>query len=675
MKKLFFLSLLYFCCLAASAAGREVVSLNNNWQFSLSNDLLSRATVDLPHTWNGDAINLRALNQRGLGNYIKDIRIPAEWSEKQIYIRFYGVNSEANLFVNGNFVGEHKGGYTAFAFNITPFLKPGESNNLWVRVNNSPQLDYMPINSDFNIYGGIYREVELIAVDPVHFSLDDFGSDGIQLQQTKITDQQARVDALVRLSGSRNGNFTVTVDVTDPETDSVLLSVAEQVKIDKGTGAGRLAVTIPSPRLWQGVFDPYRYEFRLKLKEGANVLDSLAVPMGLRYFEVHPQNGFMLNGRVYPLHGVTRMEDRSGAGSAYSPRMQEEDFALIREMGVNAIRLSNYPQSPYFYELCDRNGVILWSEIPFDAPEFGADNGYINKPAFRENGHRQLTEMILQRYNNTSVLFWGLFSNLSVRGTDDVVPYIQELNRLAHEMDPTRLTIASSNQDGPINFETDLIGWSQYLGWQRGLVSDVSLWLDQLTRNWRELKSGIGEYGAGGSLAHQTEQLTRPEPRGRLHPERWQTRYHEQFYAILLNYPMLWGGFIQTMFDFGEEHYVGGATPGINNFGLVSYDRKDRKDAFYFYKANWNTTDPFVHLAEKRWDNRVEASQTLTVYTNRSEVELFVNGLSLGVQTPVLGICRWENVTLTPGENRIEARANDLTDTARITLQTGTRLD
>lgn len=673
MRRLILFVILSAVCV--SAYPREVVNINRNWEFSQSNDLASRVTVDLPHTWNHDAVSVRLLNHRGLGNYMKNIQIPREWTGKRIYIRFYGVNSEANLFVNGNYVGEHKGGYTAFTFEITPFLRVGESNSFWMRVSNAQQLDHMPINSDFNIYGGITRDVELIAVDPVHFSLGDFGSDGVYLKQTKITDEQARVDAIVRLAGARNGNFSVTVDVADPERDTVLVSATEKIKVDKGAGSGTIAVNLANPRLWHGTFDPYRYEFRIKLKEGESVLDSLAIPLGLRYYEVHPQNGFMLNGRVYPLHGVTRVEDRSGTGNAYLGRMQEEDLELIREMGANAVRMKNYPQSPYFYELCDRNGVVVWSEIPFVAPEFGVDNGYINKPAFRENGREQLAEMIRQHYNNTSVLFWGIFSNLSGQGTDDPVPYIEELNRLAHELDPTRPTVASSNQDGPINFVTDLIGWSQYLGWQRGAVSDVDIWLGQLGQSWSELKSGIGEYGAGGSVVHQSESLSRPDPQGRLHPEGWQTRYHEQFYAILQRYPSLWGGFIHTMFDFGEENYPGGDTPGINNFGLVSYDRKEKKDAFYFYKANWNAIDPFVHITEKRWAERSHTSQTITVYTNRGEAELFVNGVSQGTKPASLGICRWENVTLADGVNTVETFAGGVSDSARITVRQSRRID
>ncbi|MCD8186211.1 MAG: DUF4982 domain-containing protein [Rikenellaceae bacterium] len=483
------------------------------------------------------------------------------------------------------------------------------------------------------------------------------------------------MSAAVKITASKNANYTVSLSVIDPQTDAVVASQSSRIKADKGAGSGDIPVTIPQPRLWHGVYDPFLYHFHLELKEGDQLLDSLTIPMGLRYWEIDPESSFTLNGRVYPIHGVTRFEDRSNAGNAYHHRMHEEDFALIREMGANAVRMTHYPHDPYFYRLCDRYGVIVWSEIPFTAPEFGADNGYIAKPSFHENGRQQLTEMILQRYNNTSVLFWGIFSNIQTRGSDDPVPYIRELNQWARTLDPTRQTIASSNQDGAINFVTDAIGWSQYLGWQEGQVSDVNVWLSQLTRNWKELRSCIGEYGAGGSLIHQSDTLRRPDPRERLHPERWQTHYHEQFYSILLKYPAVWGAFIHSMFDFGEVNYRGGDTPGVCNFGLVSYDRKDRKDAFYFYKANWNSLEPFVHIAGKRWDERSEPVQTLTVYSNRAEVELFVNGRSQGSRTGTHGIFRWEGVELQEGKNQISAHADrTFFDKTEITLRRTRRI-
>ncbi|MDL2230753.1 DUF4982 domain-containing protein [Alistipes sp. OttesenSCG-928-L06] len=675
MRRFLILTLAALAALTGTLTAREVFNINREWQFSYTSDLRSRTTVDIPHSWNHDAVAFRQSLSRGMASYIKNINIPREWQNKRVYIRFHGVNSEASLFVNGFYAGQHKGGYTGFTFEVTPLLKLGVLNNFWVRVSNAPQLDYMPINSDFNLYGGIYRDVELIVVDAVHFAPDDHGSDGIYLRQSQVDDKEARITATVKVNSAKNANYTVTVSVKDPQTDSVLVSQSARVKTDKGSGSVDVPVVVENPRLWHGIYDPFRYDFRVELRDGDKILDTQTIPLGLRYYTIDPANGFMLNGRVYPLHGVTRYEDRANAGNAYLPRMHDEDFALIREMGANAVRMTNYPHAPYFYELCDRNGVIVWSEIPFAGPYFGADNGFINKPEFRDNGRQQLTEMILQRYNNTSVLFWGLFSNLQTRGSDDPTEYVRELNTLARSLDPTRLTVASSNQDGPINFVTDAIGWSQYLGWREGQVTDVNLWLSQLSRNWKDLKSAVGEYGAGGSLRHQSDTLRRPEPRERRHPERWQTHYHEQFYTILQKYPSVWGSFVHSMFDFGEANYHGSDTPGVSDLGLVSYDRKEKKDAFYFYKANWNALEPFMHIAEKRWDVRAESKQTVIVFSNRPEVELFVNGISHGTRTGTHGTFRWEQIQMQEGVNTLEVHADHTPpDQANITIRKAQRI-
>lgn len=660
-----------FVLLSGTLSARETIDLNRNWQFAYGGDLRARTAVDLPHTWNRDAVGVSLRNARGTASYIRDLSAPRSWAGKRVYIRFHGVNSAANLFVNGRFAGEHRGGYTAFTFEITPYLRLGETNNLWVRMSNAPQLDYMPIDSDFNVYGGIHREVELIVVEPTHLALSNHGSDGVRLQQTRVDAQQARIDATVRVDASTAGNYAVGVEVYDPERDSVVLSQSERIRVQAPGGSVSLPLQIREPHRWQGRKDPFRYHFRITLKEGARTLDSLVVPMGLRSFAVDPQRGFLLNGEPYPLHGVTRVEDRMNAGSALLPRHQEKDLALLLEMGANAVRMKGYPHSPRFYELCDRNGIVVWSEIPLAASAFGPEGGYIHKPGFRENGKQQLTEMILQQINNTSVLCWGLFSNLSTRGTDSPVGYIRELNELARTLDPTRPTVASSDQDGEINFITGLIGWSQYLGWSGGQPSDVDLWLSQLQSNWNNLQSGIGEYGAGGAISRQSDTLTRPDPRGTDHPERWQTHYHEQVYAIFARYPSLWGTFAHTLADYGGVHFRGGDWPGVSDYGLVSYDRQEKKDAFYFYKANWNADDPFVYIAEKRWNERTQPRQSIRVYSNRKESELFVNGVSQGVRTGENGIFRWDEVTLSEGVNEIEARTpDDCVDRARIVIRT-----
>ncbi|MCC8089724.1 MAG: glycoside hydrolase family 2 protein [Rikenellaceae bacterium] len=337
------------------------------------------------------------------------------------------------------------------------------------------------------------------------------------------------------------------------------------------------------------------------------------------------------------------------------------------EMGVTAIRMANYPQDPFLFELCDRYGIVVWCEIPLIGQEFGTYNGFVNSRSFKENCKLQLTETIKQNYNHPSVMFWGLFTNLITRD-DDPVTFIKDLNSLVKRLDDTRLTTASSNQDGGINFVTDVIGWSQYLGWREGSVSDVDRWLKQLRAEWFMLKSGIGEYGFGGSVTHINDTLRRPYPRERLNPERWQSRYHERFYEIASQFPSLWGTFINAMFDYGSINYMRGDSPGVKNLGLVTYDRRFKKDAFYFYKANWNDTEAFVYIPDKRWNERIDEIQNIRVYSNQTNVELIVNGKSQGVRHGTNGVFIWNNIRLSRGVNKLEAYSGRVSDSADIVI-------
>ncbi len=657
---------------SAGVQARQVVGLNDRWQFTRGNDVGrgDRREVNLPHTWNADPAPAGEAFGPLTGNYIKDVSIPAAWRGQRVFIRFHGASGEALLFVNGRFAGEHRGGYTAFTLELTDLLRYGGQNNLWVRINNAPGFDYLPLAGDFNAYSGIYRDVELIVVPPVHIALTDYSSDGVYLAQKKVTDESAAVTATVKLSGKSTASYTVSVEVRSADNVRAAESASAKSKLENGGATLNLPLTIPQPVLWNGRENPYRYNFHVKVSdEKGKGIDSLVVPMGLRYFAIDPQRGFLLNGKPYRLQGVTMYEDRAGVGTALRPTYRDEDFSILREIGANAVRMAGYPHDRSFYDRCDGEGIILWSEIPLTGSVNARTNAYIEKPSVRESGKQQLTEMVLQNFNCTSVCFWGLFSNLSTRGGDDPVPFIRELNDVAHRLDPSRMTVGTSNQDGEINFVTDLIGWSQYLGWEEGQVSDVGVWLDQLFRNWRNLRSGIGEYGAGGSIFHQDDALQRPAPRSNWHPERWQTHYHEQFYAITNRYPALWGTFAHTLFDFGSAGYPGGDTPGVNDLGLVTYDRRDKKDAFYFYKANWNPDDPFVYIAEKRWNQRNAAVQTLRVYSNQSAVELVVDGESLGEQQGVNGVFTWKDIPMKKGENKISAFSGTLSDQAVVTIQ------
>lgn len=652
--------------LLSPLSAREVVNINRNWRFFSDTEGTSdrAAMINLPHTWNTDALSGKKDYFRGMGNYMKDIRIPAEWEGKRIFIRFGGAASVATLMVNGSFVGEHRGGYTAFTFELTRFLRFGQSNTLWVIVNNSPMMDVLPTAGDMNIYGGIYRDVELIVTEHSTISLTDFSSDGVYLYQRKVSREQAEVHAHVHLDGPRDKNLLVSLAVTTPRRDTVSFQISRFRMPAEGKGSLGIPITLERPNLWNGLENPYLYTVSVKLTEDEQVLDSVAVPLGLRYFSVDPTAGFMLNGQPYAVRGASYLEDRASVGPAITTYQVREDVDLMAEMGLTAVRAANYPHNADFYEACDRRGLLVWSDLPFIGPAYMTDRGYIGTPAFHQNGRQQLQEMIAQRFNNPSVVMWGLFANQSSRG-DDPTAYIDDLNKLAGELDNSRLTVAMSNQDGQINFITDLIVWDHIFGWKEGLPEDIKIWLEQLKSQWGSLCSGLS-YGAGASIYHQEDSLYRPQWTGNWHPERWQTHLHREYYSYAKDATFLWGLFVANMFDYGAAGNTSGEGRGIDDMGVVTFDRKYRKDAFYFYKANWNRTEPFVYIAEKRWHRRVTPNQTIIVFSNAAEVELLVNGKSQGMRTAVDGTFTWEEVPLSNGMNSLEARSDAGTDYAEI---------
>ena len=650
-----------------TASAREVININRNWRF-FSN--VERKTsdgaqvVNLPHSWNNDALSGKADYFRGVGNYMKDINVPREWQNKRVFIRFGGAGTVATLFVNGRLVGEHRGGYTAFTFEITSLLKYGESNFFWVMVNNAPQFDVLPTAGDINIYGGLYRDVELIVSEPSMVSVRDDSSDGIYLHQRKVSREKADVEAVVRIDGLADRNLTVNLAVTNPRQDTIVTHTTRFKVPHAGEGSVTIPFSIENPVLWNGMDNPYLYEVRVEVADGTFSSDLVSVPLGLRYFSVDPQQGFMLNGEPYRLRGVVAYEDRAGVGLAVTPYQIREDLDLICEMGVNAVRTAPYLHNKEFYSECDRRGLLVWCDLPLIGPAYMTDKGYIPSESFLENGRTQLIEMILQHYNNPSIFSWGIFSRLNQRG-DDPVDYIRELNQLAQTADPSRMTVANSNNDGPINFITDLIVWDHSFGWTEGQPSDIQLWIENLKANWGNLRSGVS-YGAGASIYHQSDSLVRPSYMGNWHPERWQTFFHEEYFRYINPNPWLWGWFVRTMFDYGAAARTWGEGNGIEDSGLVTFDRKYRKDAFYFYKANWNKEYPFVYISERRWDRRSEPIQNFQVFSNEAEVELFVNGVSQGVRTGTDCTFRWEDIQLREGFNSIEARTSMVSDNATV---------
>lgn len=639
-------------------AQRQDILLNNDWNFRFSHQVQkgTEVRVDLPHTWNAqDALSGKIDYKRGIGNYEKNLFIRPEWKGKRLFIRFEGVNNIADVFINRRHIGEHRGGYGAFIFEITGKVEYGKENSILVRVNNGEQLDIMPLVGDFNFYGGIYRDVHLLITDETCISPLDYASPGVRLIQDSVSHRYAKVRAIVDLSNGSSGNQEVELNVRLLDGQRVVKEGTKNVNLSGNEVMQQeLTFEIDQPHLWNGRQDPFLYQAEVTLFRNGQMVDRVTQPLGLRFYRIDPDKGFFLNGKHLPLQGVCRHQDRSEVGNALRPQHHEEDVALMLEMGVNAVRLAHYPQATYFYDLMDKNGIIVWAEIPFVGPGGYNDKGFVDLPAFRANGKEQLKELIRQHYNHPSICVWGLFNELTELG-DNPVEYIKKLNVLAHQEDTTRPTTSASNQMGDLNFITDAIAWNRYDGWYGGTPADLGKWLDRMHKDHPKICIAISEYGAGASIYHQQDSLVKTVPTSWWHPENWQTYYHIENWKTISSRPYVWGSFVWNMFDFGAAHRTEGDRPGINDKGLVTFDRKVRKDAFYFYKANWNREEPMLYLTGKRNTVRTQRLQTITAFTNRAGAELFVNGKSYGKTTPdSYAILEWKNVELQPGENEIK---------------------
>ena len=658
MKKSLFLLLPLFGLCAAHGMRRQSVSLDRGWTYTPSWEMNAAAAarpVDLPHTWNTDLLGGKPDYYRGLGNYVKVIEIPAGWNGRRLFLRFGGANSVCDLFVNGKHVGQHRGGYTAFAWEITPLVRFGGRNTLWVRVNNAPDLDVAPLTGDLNVYGGLYRSVELISTPATHIALDDYGSSGLYITPTRVSAERAEVNALAAVRG-RSGEMTTAVFTVRDGEGNVVETLNRRVKLDQeGRSEVGVSFAIDHPHLWNGTEDPYLYTLEARVSSSAGTQETVCQAFGVRWFNVGDDNRFYLNGKPLRIQGVCRVEDWDGIGNALRRQNHRRDVELMREMGVNAVRCAYFPNDPYFLDLCDRAGILVWSDLPLVGAGGYRYKGFNDSEGFRANLLQQLREMMRQQYNHPSVIWWGLFDQLTQRGADPI-GVVRELNRVAKEEGGGRLTVAASNQDGELNFVTDLIGFNQFLGWKSGQPQDFAIWTRDLRRGFPTLRSGVSEYGAGASIYQWADSLSRPDAAGSWHPEQWQTWLHENYWGVIASRPNFWGTFVWTMFDYGAAHRTDGARPGVADYGLVTFDRRVRKDAFYFYKANWNASESFVHLADSRVEERFSQVQTVRVFSNASDVELFVNGVSQGLRSnDGLGRFQWTRVTLRPGENLLEA--------------------
>ena len=615
---------------------REITKIMKGWEFTGPDGTIT--TVDLPHTWNArDGQDGGNDYWRGTCIYRTRFAAPQfNTASQQVWIQFDGVNASAHVVLNGSPVCNHDGGYSTFRANITELLR--DENELTVEVDNSKNDRVYPQKADFTFYGGIYRDVSLMVVSKNHFTLDYFGGPGI-----RITPTVQGADASVQVTTWHDGEGEVSIELLDAAGNTV------------ATGKGPdITLTIFNAHLWNGVKDPYLYSCKARLVVNGTVEDETATRFGVRSFKVDPKKGFFLNGKSYPLHGVSRHQDRKGLGNAITREMHDEDMALIKEIGANTIRLAHYQHDQYFYDLCDEVGMVVWAEIPYISEHM---------PNGRENTISQMKELIIQNYNHPCIVCWGVSNEITISTKDkkDMLDNHRQLNDLCHEMDKTRLTtLACYAMCGPFNRSahiTDMVSWNLYLGWYvPGFILN-DLWMGFFHLCFPNRPFGYSEYGAEGM-----PNLHSTHPHRGDHTEEYQAKYHEYMLRCFKRHPWMWATHVWNMFDFAADARDQGGEPGMNHKGLVTFDRKTKKDSFYLYKAWWSD-EAFVHICSKRFVERTGSTATVKVYSNQSTVALYVNGNKVGEQT---GEHVFTFKVPLNGELHIQAVAGDRTDESVI---------
>ena len=626
---------------------RTILNFNANWAFKKQATDIPAAMpadwegVNLPHCWNAvDGQDGGNDYFRGTCHYAKSFN-KADLPESDLYyLEIRGANSSADVYLNGKHLAHHDGGYSTWRVNLTDTL--ADENLLVVAVDNSANDRVYPQMADFTFYGGLYRDVNLICVNNTHFDLDYYGAPGIKITP-EIVGTDAKVEVEVFTTDLKEGqNIRYTIYDKEEKELYQIVSADKKVTFD-----------VKDVHLWNGRKDPYLYCCEAEIVEGDTVLDNVCNRFGCRSFKIDPENGFILNGEEYPLRGVSRHQDRWGKGNALSKEDHAEDIDLIMEVGATTIRLAHYQHDQYFYDLCDEKGLVIWAEIP-----------YISKhmPTGRENTISQMKELISQNYNHASIVVWGLSNEIGIGGSDaDLLENHHILNDMCHEMDKTRLTtiaaVSMCKMDDPYLQIPDVVSYNHYFGWYGGDTDMNGPWFDKFHETHPNIPIGCSEYGCEALNWHTSD------PRQGDYTEEYQAYYHEELIKQLFTRKFMWATHVWNMFDFGADARNEGGENGQNHKGLVTIDRKYKKDAFYAYKA-WLSDEPFVHLCGKRYVDRVEDVTKVTVYSNQPEVELFANGVSLGKKTAEDHFFYFD--VPNAGETKLEAVAGELRDESNI---------
>ena len=627
---------------------REIYELNEGWVLSFPKGERPDEVVTLPHTWNAvDGMDGNGSYLRTTGIYTTVIDAPAQpLAGGRTYLEVLGAALAATVKVNGKVACTHDGGFSTFRADITDLLEEGE-NSLSIEVSNEDTPSMYPAAADFTFYGGLYRGVNLISVPAVHFDLDYYGGPGIMVtpKPTECGGATFEIKAFVT---NPDENYTVLYSIEDPAGEEV----ASGCRPSEDSG---ITLFVPNAALWD-IDNPNLYQVTARLQRRNETYDEISADVGVRSFSVTPDGGFVLNGVPTPLRGVSRHQDMLYKGNALDPEDHYNDALLIKELGANTIRLAHYQHNQHFYDACDALGFAVWAEIPFISV-------FKNNAEAHENCRRQMTELIVQNYNHPSIFFWGISNEILIGGiSQQLVDNHHDLQKLCKTLDPTRLTtiahVSSTPVEGPMHKITDLESYNHYFGWYGGKMQENGPWLDNFHKVHPDICLGVSEYGCEGIINWHSS-----TPQCKDYSEEYQALYHEHMAQVLEDRPWIWSSHVWNMFDFGCAARNEGGVAGRNNKGLMTMDRKVKKDSYFVYQAYWSK-DPMIHIAGKRYAQRAGETTTIKVYSNQDEVTLCVNGKTVGTQKAhrVFSF----TVALEPGFNIVVAKADEVCDSATL---------
>ena len=660
---IFIAHVIYSATYTPPVSPKSLTNLNSSWKFNKGDVSGSQNTdfvdaswenVTIPHTWNAlDGQDGGSNYYRGSCWYRKHFTIPSALTAKQLYLQFDAVNRVADVYINGNHLGTHKGGYTRFRFPLNGSVNLTGDNVIAVKVNNAHDPDIPPLSGDFTFFGGIYRDVSLIAAEKLQIAvLDSFAGPGVYIAQSNVSATTADVSVKTNVFNYNKTAKPVTARaIIVDHTGSIIKETTSTQQIN-GSAAYSFnqKLTVENPHLWNGKPDPYLYTIFVEISDSSTITDLVQEPLGLRYFSLDAKNGFFLNGKYLDLHGVNMHQDFKNKGCAITTKETDTSLALVDEIGATFLRLPHYQHNQYTYNRCDSMGIIVWAELALV-------NYITQSEGFYNSAKSQLRELIRQNYNHPSIIFWSVFNEITLdnAGRPSPADLVNQLDELARKEDSTRLTTGGScaGDGDAVNWHTQSIAFNKYFGWYYGDFSGFGPWADGIHQSHAGGKIGISEYGAGADINHHEDNPSHISTGGHWHPQEYQNRYHEENWKQMATRSFLWCKLVWNMFDFAADNRSEGAQPGINDKGLITHDRKIKKDAFYWYKANWSGT-PFSYITSRRYTPRTDSSVSVKVYSNCPSVELFVNGASKGAKTSTDHIFTWNNITIPLRDNLIK---------------------